>query len=156
MFMYCAIIQVAWKINSDPLCRCILQPPPTRGRGCSGQSLREDKLNIEQIIFKQCFGSGSTAFGRIRIHFNPRSGSRSGSTSISFPGSGSTAFEIYSRFRKMGSKPSIFVYEIIFQELGLDSRRRATFIFFIVSLSLCRPIPSSNRRRGIKDVQISV
>jgi len=35
---------------------------------------------------------GSTAFGRIRIHFNPRSGSRSGSgsTSISFLGSGST------------------------------------------------------------------
>ena len=34
---------------------------------------------------------GSTAFGqiRIRIHFNPRSGSRFGSTSISFLGSGS-------------------------------------------------------------------
>ena len=59
--MYCAILQVAWKINSNPLCRCILQPPPTRGRGCSGQTLREDKLNIEQIIFKQCFGSGSTS-----------------------------------------------------------------------------------------------
>ena len=42
--------------------------------------------------FKQRFGSGSTAFGRIRIHFNPRSGSisGSGSTSISFLGSGST------------------------------------------------------------------
>ena len=36
--------------------------------------------------------TGFIAFGRIRIHFNPRSGSRSGSgfTSISFLGSGST------------------------------------------------------------------
>ena len=55
--------------------------------------MKIDIENYRKFIYlftfsnKQRFGSGSTAFGRIRIHFNPRSGS--GSTSISFLGSGS-------------------------------------------------------------------
>ena len=48
---------------------------------------RKQDQNTIGIYNKQRFGSGSTAFGRIWIHFNPRSGS--GSTSISFLGIGS-------------------------------------------------------------------
>ena len=69
------------------------------------------RTNCQQMSRNRRFGSGSTAFGRIRIHFNPRFGSRSGSgsTSISFLGSGSTHSKCGSQdphplFRKGGSE----------------------------------------------------